>query len=162
MYLDAAGHVGRLLGEGGHELVWGGASVGSMGVVARATQSAGGKVYGVIPSDMIDRELAFAEADELVVTATMRQRKELMEARADAFAVLPGGFGTLEEAFEIITLRGLGYHRKPVAFLDVDGFWQPLLRLIDHLEEQDLSRPAYRDAFRVFTDPGELVAHLVA
>jgi len=161
-FVQAAEDFGRLLGADGHELVWGGASVGSMGAVARGARAAGGKLYGVMPSAMVDREIAFTDADELVLTATMRQRKELMEMRADAFAVLPGGFGTLEEIFEILTLRQLGYHAKPVGFLEVGRFWAPLFDLFEHLYATGMAKRSFSANYAVFAEPAELLAHLLA
>lgn len=126
-YLQLAAEVGEALGRGGHTLVSGGGNVSMMGAVARATREHGGTTVGIIPRALVDREVADADADELVVTDTMRQRKQLMDDRAEGFITLPGGIGTLEELFETWTGGYLGMHDKPVVLLDPFGFYAPLL-----------------------------------
>lgn len=133
-YADDAARLGRAMAARGHGLVYGGGAVGLMGVVARAVHEAGGHVFGVIPEALKAREgIAYDLADELVVTDTMAERKRLMFTRADAFAVLPGGIGTLEEFFEVFTLRALGYHGKPIVLVNTDGFYDDLLAFLDRL-----------------------------
>ena len=150
---------GAALGERGDVLVWGGASVGLMGEVARATRAAGGHTIGVIPESLRAVEIADTAADELVVTPDMLSRKAEMARRADAFVALPGGFGTLEELLEQLTARLLGFHDKPIVLADVSGFWQPLLGLFEHLYEQGMARPESRQAYQVVPDvPGILRA----
>jgi uncharacterized protein (TIGR00730 family) len=127
-YLVAARAVGTAIARRGWGVVYGGASVGLMGAVADAALAAGGEVQGVIPESMVDRELAHPRLSALFVTATMHERKTKMHALSDAFLALPGGVGTLDEAFEAITWQQLALHDKPIGFLDVDGFWQPLMR----------------------------------
>ena len=161
-HLVAAEELGRLLARAGHHLVWGGASLGLMGEVARAVRAAGGRTVGVIPEALVAREIADHDADELIVTADMAGRKAEMSARADAFVALPGGFGTLEELLEQLTLRLLGYHDKPIVLVDVDGFWQPLLALFEHLYERRFAPPECRDAYAVATTPSEVLALLEA
>lgn len=117
-YLDLATRVGAELAERGHTLVSGGATVSCMGAVTSAARAAGGRTIGVIPQVLVDVEIADRGSDELVVTADMRERKGVMDARSDAFLVLPGGIGTLEELFEIWTARVLGIHAKPLVILD--------------------------------------------
>src|SRR5262245_26796008 len=128
-YYEAAANLGREMVARGWGLVYGGGKTGLMGAVARAVKSGGGRVVGVIPEFMKVRELAFDEADELVTVITMRERKLLMETRADAFVALPGGWGTLEEILEILTLRQLEVVRKPCVLLNQAGFYDPLLGL---------------------------------
>ncbi|MBV9946298.1 MAG: TIGR00730 family Rossman fold protein, partial [Myxococcales bacterium] len=128
---EAARKTGHAIARRGWGLVYGGASVGSMGVLADAALAAGGEVIGVIPRALVDRELAHPGLTKLVVVGSMHERKATMHALCDAFLALPGGFGTLDEAFEAITWRQLGLHAKELAFLDVDGFWQPLLRWME-------------------------------
>jgi uncharacterized protein (TIGR00730 family) len=130
-YLAAAREVGEAIARRGWGVVYGGASVGLMGAVADAALAAGGEVQGVIPESMVDRELAHPRLTKLFVTKTMHARKTQMHALADAFLALPGGVGTLDEAFEAITWQQLALHAKPIGFLDVDGFWQPLMRWFD-------------------------------
>jgi uncharacterized protein (TIGR00730 family) len=132
-YLDLAANVGRELARRGHGLVSGGGTVSCMGEVARAARAGGGRTVGVIPEALRDRELADFDADELIVVATMRERKAEMDARADAFLTLPGGIGTLEELFEVWTARTLGMHDRPVVVLDPDGVFAPLRELVDRL-----------------------------
>ena len=132
-YLALAADLGTALGGAGHTLVSGGGNVSMMGAVARATRAAGGQTVGIIPQALVDREVADTAADELVITDTMRQRKALMDDRADGFITLPGGIGTLEELFETWTGGYLGMHDKPVVLLDADGFYAPLLTWLDDL-----------------------------
>ena len=136
MYADAAASFGRLLAEQGIELVWGGGNVGLMGVVADAVLAAGGRAYGVIPSFMAERELAHPQATELVVVDSMHARKAAMAERADAFVALPGGFGTLDELFEILTWAQLHIHSKPIGLLNVQGFFDPLLAMVRHMSRE--------------------------
>lgn len=129
-------------------LVYGGAHRGLMGVLADATLAAGGRVIGVIPRALVDLEIAHGGLTELHVVDTMHQRKAMMYELADAFVVAPGGLGTLEEAFETLTGIQLGYHAKPIVFLDVDGFWAPLEAFLDHAVGAGVLRPENRAVFR--------------
>ncbi|WP_432797948.1 TIGR00730 family Rossman fold protein [Poriferisphaera sp. WC338] len=149
IYKDAARELGRLIGEGGHTLVWGGGKVGLMGEVARSAQSAGADLYGVIPESMQDIEIAYHDADELVVTQTMRERKGLMDAKSDAFIVLPGGIGTLEELSEIMVLRYLKYHDRPIVLVNVQGFYDPFVTLMQHYIGEEFAKPTHMDLFTV-------------
>jgi cytokinin riboside 5'-monophosphate phosphoribohydrolase len=144
--------LGSALADRGDVLVWGGATAGLMGEVARATRLAGGRTIGVIPESLVAVEIADQAADELIVTPDMLSRKAEMAARADAFVALPGGFGTLEELMEQLTARLLGFHRKPIVLADVDGFWQPLLAVFEHLYTQRFARPESRAAYTVASD----------
>ncbi len=150
-YAAAAAELGRLLVARGWGLVYGGGKTGLMGAVARAVKASGGHVVGVIPEFMKLRELAYDQADELVTVVTMRERKLLMETRADAFVTLPGGFGTLEECLEILTLRQLDVVRKPCVFFNQDGFYDDLLRLFDRMAREKFFKPSNLDLFRVAT-----------
>lgn len=129
-------------------LIYGGAHRGLMGVLADAVLAAGGRAIGVIPQALVEREIAHRGLTELHVVETMHQRKAMMFELADAFVVAPGGLGTLEEAFEQLTGLQLGYHRKPVVFLDVDGFWPPLEAFLDHATSAGVLRPEFRALFR--------------
>jgi cytokinin riboside 5'-monophosphate phosphoribohydrolase len=146
-FFKAATELGSEIARRGDTLVWGGCKVGLMGAVAEGAHDAGGKVVGVIPTFMQRRALAYEAADEMIATETMRERKAEMESRADAFIALPGGFGTLEEMLEIITLKQLQQHTKPVIFLDVDGFWAPLASLFDHILQLKFAKPVYRELY---------------
>jgi uncharacterized protein (TIGR00730 family) len=135
-YRDAARDLGGRLAAAGIELVFGGGRVGLMGVLADAVLAGGGRVTGVIPERLRARELAHDGVSELIVTASMHERKRTMAERSDAFAILPGGIGTLDETFEIVTWRQLELHDKPIFVVDVAGYWQKLLALLDHLTER--------------------------
>ena len=143
-YFALAEELGRAMAQRGWGLVYGGGSVGMMGAVARAVQAAGGRVVGVIPQFLLDREVGYLQADELIVTHTMRERKRLMDERADAFIALPGGFGTLEELLEILTLRQLGYHDKPIIIVNAGGFFDPLLARFERGFAQGFTHPHHR------------------
>ncbi len=139
-YLDLATSVGRALGERGHTLVSGGGRVSMMGAVARAARESGAATVGVIPQSLVDLEVADEDADELLVVPDMRARKGLMDARADAFLVLPGGIGTLEELMEVWTSRTLGMHAKPVVVLDPFDDFAGLRELVRTLGERGFVR----------------------
>lgn len=148
-YAAVAKQVGREIAARGWSLVYGGGKTGLMGAVARGTKDAGGKVIGVIPEFMKARELEFTEADELVSVITMRERKMIMETRADAFVALPGGWGTLEELLEILTLAHLETIHKPVVILNQDGFYDDLLRFFDRIVEEKFMRETIRGKYAV-------------
>lgn len=136
-YLQLAEQVGVRLAQAGYELIYGGGDVGLMGALARSVHRHGGRVVGVIPEALQEREgIAHELADALIVTQTLQERKAIMFTRADAFLVLPGGFGTLEEFMEVLTLRQLGYHHKPIVLLNYDGFFDLLLQFFAHLRRQ--------------------------
>lgn len=148
-FLDLAAELGSALAAAGHTVVSGGGNVSMMGSLATAARAAGGTTVGIIPGHLVDREAADTDSDELVVTDTMRERKRLMEARADGFITLPGGIGTLEELFETWTGGFLGEHDKPVVLLDADGFYQPLLRWFDSLRDDGFVAAAAMDRLQV-------------
>ena len=161
-YYALAEELGRALPPRDWQLVYGGGNVGMMGALAREVKRAGGHVVGVIPAFMQTRELAYDGADELHVVATMRERKGLMETRADAFVALPGGWGTLEEILEIITLRQLDTHRKPCVFLNYEGFYDDLLRLFDRMVREQFNRPSNLRLFTVARSVDEVFAQIAA
>lgn len=161
-YYAAAAELGREMVLHGWGLVYGGGKTGIMGAVARAVKQSGGRVVGVIPEFMKARELAYAEADELVTVITMRDRKLLMETRADAFVTLPGGWGTLEEILEILTLRQLDVVKKPCVFLNQDGFYDDLLRLFDRMLAEKFFKPSNMELFRVAKTVPDVFRHLEA
>ena len=142
-YATAARDLGALLASRGIGLVYGGGNVGLMGIVADAALAGGGEVIGVIPCALVDRELAHRGLTELRITASMHERKQLMHDLSDAFIALPGGFGTLDELFETLTWAQLGVHTKPSGLLDVEGFWQPLVRFIESQVAAELVRPQH-------------------
>jgi hypothetical protein len=153
-----AAEVGRLLATSGRTLVYGGGDVGLMGAAADAALASGGKVIGVIPQALVDREVAHRGVSELRVVASMHERKALMAELSDGFLTLPGGIGTLEEFFETWTWAQLGLHAKPFGLLDVNGFYQPLLAFLDRLVDQRFVKQKYRDLLLVGCDPATLLA----
>jgi uncharacterized protein (TIGR00730 family) len=161
-YSATASELGALLAREGIELVYGGAKVGLMGAVADAALAAGGQVFGVLPEGLADRERAHAGLTELRVVGSMHERKATMAERADAFIALPGGFGTLEELFEMVTWAQLGLHRKPCAILDVDGYYSGLVAFLDRASGEGLLRPEHRAMLLVDDDPARLLARLRA
>jgi len=140
-FLGGARAFGKILADRGVALVYGGGSNGLMGELAKTVHDSGGKVIGVIPEFLRAREIAFTGAQELIVTDTMHTRKQIMFDRADAFVALPGGIGTLEELVEQLTWSQLGHHRKPIALANINGFWEPLCELIDHMKKLGFIRP---------------------
>jgi uncharacterized protein (TIGR00730 family) len=161
-YVAATEEIGRELVAQGWGLVYGGGKTGLMGAVARGTKAAGGRVVGVIPEFMKARELAFDAADELVTVVTMRERKLLMETRADAFVALPGGFGTLEEIMEILTLRQLDVVKKPCVFFNQDGFYDDLIRFFERMLAEKFFKPSNMDLFRVANTIPEIFTQIEA
>jgi uncharacterized protein (TIGR00730 family) len=161
-YAEAAAALGRAMVTQGWGLVYGGGKTGLMGAVARAVKQNGGRVVGVIPEFMKARELAFDGADELVTVITMRERKLLMETRADAFVALPGGWGTLEEILEILTLRQLDVVKKPCVFLNQDGFYDDLLRLFARMLRENFFKPSNMGLFRVAATVDEIFPQIEA
>ena len=159
-FRHAALELAGRLADRGDELIYGGTAIGVMGVLAEAMRAAGGHVTGVLPQLMADRGLADTDCDELVVTDDMAGRKQQMIGRADAFVALPGGFGTLEELFEVLTLKQLGYHSKPIVLADVDGFYQPLLGVFESLFASGFASREYAGLYRVAADVDAVVTTL--
>jgi uncharacterized protein (TIGR00730 family) len=159
-FAAAAGEFGRLLAESGRTLVYGGGRVGLMGTVADAALSAGGRVIGVLPQALVDKEVAHRGLTELRVVGSMHERKALMADLSDGFLALPGGLGTLEEFFEAWTWGQLGLHAKPYGLLDVGGFFGPLLGFLDRLVEQRFVRPEHRAMLLVASEPTGLLARM--
>lgn len=131
-HLSAARKLGELAAAQGVDIVFGGGRVGLMGALAEGALAAGGRVVGIIPRHLEELEVGLRSASEYIVVDSMHSRKQMMAERADAFCALPGGLGTLDETFEIITWRQLKLHDKPVLLVNIDGYWDPLLRVIDH------------------------------
>lgn len=148
-YYEAATQVGAEIARRQWALVYGGGKSGLMGAVARGTKDNGGRVVGVIPEFMKVRELAFDEADELISVLTMRERKMLMETRADAFVALPGGWGTLEEILEILTLAHLDVFKKPIVIFNQDGYFDDLLAMFDRIVRENFMRETVRGKYAV-------------
>ena len=148
-YFASADELGEAMARRGWPLVYGGGSIGLMGAVAERVQASGGTVIGIIPQALLDREVGFLEADELIVTTTMRERKRLMDERSDVFVTLPGGFGTLEELLEIMTLRQLAYHDKPIIIVNIDGYFDPLLAMFERIFTERFTDIRHRRLFTV-------------
>jgi uncharacterized protein (TIGR00730 family) len=143
-YEERAAELGRTLARRGVTVVYGGASVGLMGALADAALRNGGEVIGVIPRRLVEMEVAHAGLSHLRVVETMHERKALMSGLADIVIAMPGGAGTLDELFELLTWRQLGFHQKPIGLLEVAGYWEPLLRFLDHAVQQRFLRPENR------------------
>jgi len=156
-YAAAARALGRELAGRGLGLVYGGGNVGLMGVVADAVLDAGGEVVGVIPHALMAREIGHAGVTTMHVVDSMHERKALMAAEADAFLALPGGVGTFEELFEAITWTQLGLHAKPCGLLNVDGFYDELLRFLDHAWAEGFIKPETRAIVKAGADPAALL-----
>ncbi|MHB0868273.1 MAG: LOG family protein [Chloroflexota bacterium] len=159
-YFEHAMELGEEMARRGHQLVYGGGQVGLMGTVARAVHSGGGRVIGVLPRRADWAEVVYLESDDLIYTTTMRERKGIMEEKADAFIALPGGIGTLEELLEIITLRHLGYHNKPVVILDRYGYFEPLLQMFEKSIVEGFGRPHLRDVYHLATTVSDALHHI--
>jgi uncharacterized protein (TIGR00730 family) len=157
---EAARELGERLAAAGIELVFGGGRIGLMGIAADAVLAGGGRVIGVIPERLRDAELAHQGVNELVITAGMHDRKRVMAERADAFAVLPGGIGTLDEMFEMLTWRQLGLHDKPIFLVDIAGYWQPLRALLDHIAAQHFAASLVPRLLHVVLDVDALMQGL--
>jgi len=144
----------------GYSLVYGGADAGIMGLIAAETHRLGGRVIGAIPQKLADKGLAWDGLDECVITGDMRERKRVMEERADAFITLPGGFGTLEEVLEIITLKQLQYHNKAIVFLNVCGFFDSLLALFARIFAENFAKPEFERLYHIAADPADALSYI--
>jgi hypothetical protein len=157
-YRDAATALGGIMAAAGIELVFGGGRIGLMGLIAQAVAAGGGKVTGVIPRHLERAEIGSRPPiGTLQVVETMHERKALMFARSDAIAVLPGGLGTLDETFEVLTWKQLGLHDKPIVLIDIAGYWAPLLRQIDAIVAAGFAPPSSRALMRIVATPAEVL-----
>ena len=156
-YAAVARELGRHIAGAQARLIYGGASIGLMGEVARAALEAGGEVTGIIPQFLRSREIELTTLTELVITPNMHERKERMHGLADAFVVLPGGIGTLEEVLEAMTWAQLGLHRKPIVFLNVNGFWDPLFATFDRVHTHNFARYGLKELYRVVSRPEDVM-----
>ena len=162
VYRDAAAQLGGAMAEAGIELIFGGGRIGLMGVLADAVLAAGGRVVGIIPERLRAAEVAHRGVSELIVVPSMHDRKRTMAERADAFAVLPGGIGTLDEMFEMLTWRQLRLHDKPIFLVDIAGYWQPLRALLDHLDAAAFTTAVVPRLLQVVVDIPALMTALAA
>lgn len=161
-YAHAATKCGTMLARNGWRLVYGAGDVGLMGRVARAAQAAGGETFGVIPQHLLDWEVGKTDLTTFIVTETMHERKKVMLMNADAVVVLPGGAGSMDELFEALTWRQLGLHAKPIFVLNTDGYWDPLLALMDQIINQGFADASLRDFLNVVPDVDTLTTDLAA
>jgi uncharacterized protein (TIGR00730 family) len=160
-FAQVAQQVGQWIGEHGGQLVYGGGKAGLMGVVAQATIEAQGRVVGIIPKALMEREMAFTQCQELIVVDTMHERKRLMAERSDVFMALPGGIGTLEELFEVWTWRQLGYHDKPIGILNTAGYFNHLLAFLKSSVTQELLSDWQMNLVQIDESPLALLPDLV-
>ena len=159
-YTQSARAMGEMLARNAWRLVYGAGDVGLMGEVARATGRAGGQTFGVIPQHLFPREVAKTDLTTFVVTETMHERKKVMFMNADAVVVLPGGAGSLDELFEVVTWRQIGLHGKPIFLLNTEGYWAPLLALLDHVIAEGFAEASLRDLVVAVDTVAELEAAL--
>lgn len=160
-FAETARHVGEWIGQHGGQLVYGGGKAGLMGVVAQATLEAGGRVVGVIPKALVEKEWALHDCTELHIVDTMHDRKRMMAERADAFLALAGGIGTFEELFEVWTWRQLGYHDKPVGILNTGGYYDGLLAFLASTVQQQFMSDWQMELVQAGDDPADLLRSLV-
>ncbi|MBN8182383.1 TIGR00730 family Rossman fold protein [Roseibium aggregatum] len=156
-YADIARETGRAIAEQGYTLVYGGAKVGLMGTVADAALEAGGKVIGVLPRSLQDKEIGHEGLSELHLVDSMHERKAMMADLSDAFIALPGGVGTLEEIFEVWTWGQLGYHKKPCGFLNAESYYDHLIAFLDHQTEQGFTKQVMRDMAQIASSPLDMI-----
>ena len=159
-FVAAAQDVGNALAANGWRLVYGAGDVGLMGEVARAAQANGAETFGVIPAHLQEREVGKNDLTQLVVTETMHERKMIMFSNSDALVTLPGGAGSLDELFEVMTWRQLGLHEKPIYLLNINGYWDPLVDLIDHMIARGFADPSFRGYLQVMPDVASLATAL--
>jgi len=159
-YYEAAKELGNVIGSSGNHIVYGGTSVGLMHASALATKNSGGKVIGVIPELIQSKGIASDYADELIVTSDMKERKEVIREKSDAFIALPGSFGTLEEIMEVITLKQLGYHSKPIVFVDVDGFYSALKAQFDMQYQENFANESFRKMYVFVNNADEALEYI--
>jgi uncharacterized protein (TIGR00730 family) len=162
VYFEAANALGTAIATRGWDLIYGGASCGLMGEVANAALAAGGRVIGVIPEFMVAREIAHTTLTELSIVSSMHERKAKMVELADAFVALPGGYGTFDEIFEVLTWAQIDVHNKPCAFLNTNGFYDALFAFLDHTAAEGLLQSHHRQLPIVHTEPDALLDHLAA
>lgn len=147
IYRDTATDLGKRLGQEGLNLIFGGADVGLMGVIARTAKDHGARVTGVIPKLFVDKGISYQAADELIVSMNLRDRKEIIESRSDAFIALPGGFGTMEEIMEILTLKQLQLHNKPVVFINTNSYYDNLIAQFETGYQENFAKKKYEELY---------------
>lgn len=161
MYFKEAQHLGEQIGQGGHMLINGGANVGLMEAVTISASKAGAKTVGIIPERMIDRSLASDNSHKVIITPDMMERKSKMRDMSDAFIALPGGFGTLEEILEVMTLRQLAYHTKPIVFINTNNFFDNLFKQFEVSYVEQFAKEVYRKLYFVAKSSEEALEHIL-
>jgi cytokinin riboside 5'-monophosphate phosphoribohydrolase len=160
LYFEEARKLGKLIGDNNHEIIYGGATVGLMHAVAEAARNAGARSVGIIPESIHNRRLSSPLDHEQIITPNMRERKYLMRKRSDAFIALPGGFGTLEEILEVITLKQLQYHNKPIVFVNTDGFYNSLFDQFERAYRESFSKADYKSTYFIASDAEEAINYI--
>ncbi|MEM9967127.1 MAG: TIGR00730 family Rossman fold protein [Pseudomonadota bacterium] len=161
LFVEDAQRLGAALARSGLRLIYGAGDIGLMGHVARSAQTAGGETFGVIPKHLVDLEVGKTDLTTYVVTETMHERKKVMFMNCDAVVVLPGGAGSLDELFEVLTWRQLGLHEKPIFLLNTAGYWNPLLALLDHVIDQGFAEPGLLEFIETLSDTDSLMSKIV-
>lgn len=159
-YEAAATTLGKAIAQKNWRLVYGAGDVGLMGAVARSNQAANGKTFGVIPTHLLKREVGKTDLDQFVITENMHERKKVMFMNCDAVILLPGGAGSLDEFFEVLTWRQIGLHDKPIVLLNVENYWGPLLTLVDHIIDQGFADASIKDFFTIANTVDDAMAQL--
>jgi len=160
IYFDWAAELGRRIAENDNILLYGGGLLGLMGAVAKAVHANKGRVIGVIPKALNLKGVVYETCDELIITDGIRERKAVMDAKSDAFIALPGGYGTLDELLEIINLKQLKYHNKPIAVLNINNFYDEMLKQFEHIIDQQFANPEYRKLYFVATNISEALEYI--
>lgn len=156
-YKTAARDFGKILADNSVDLIYGGGQVGIMGILADAVLAAGGSVTGIIPEFLFEKEVGKGDVTDLVRVGSMHERKQKMAEMSDAFVALPGGFGTMDETFEILTWRQLSLHNKPTVIADIDGYWRPLITLMDHIIDEGFASSDNRRLYDVVTSVDDIL-----
>ena len=160
-YKSLARNLGRILGQTGYNLIFGGCKVGLMGEVARGVHKSGKKVIGVIPQRIFDREIQYEACNEMIVTDSMNKRKQIMINKSDGFIILPGGFGTLEELFEILTLKQLGYETKPIVIINKYGYYNELFGFFEKIYNEKFAKRTFQNIFKIVENIAEAMDYLL-
>ncbi|MCP4762246.1 MAG: TIGR00730 family Rossman fold protein [archaeon] len=160
IYRENSRKLGKLIAMEGWNLVYGGADVGLMGILSREVKKSGGKILGVIPEMMVGFGIQNKGDDEKIITKTMHERKSIMEEQANAFIVLPGGFGTLEEMMEVITLKQLGYHNKSIVILNINGFYDNLMIFFEKMFTEHFAKRQYTKLYHVTSDLNDAISYI--
>ncbi|SHG42121.1 TIGR00730 family Rossman fold protein [Cognatishimia maritima] len=161
-YQEAALALGQAIAAEGWRLVYGAGDIGLMGAVANATQAAGGETFGVIPTHLLKHEVGKTDLTRFIVTENMHERKKVMFMNCDAVVVLPGGAGSLDEFFEVLTWRQLALHDKPIVLLNINGYWDPLIALVDHVIDQGFADASLRDFISIEADVNSAISKISA